>query len=319
MGKDISMRALKRTRALPGGGKFSWYKLGNTLTPYLFLLIPLILYLIWVIGPMLYTFYLSLTRWDGMTPPVFYSANPLRNYQRLFRDPVFAISLRNNLRWMISFITIPVVMGLALAMALNRSLPGAKFIKASFYSPMVLSLVVCGLIWSWMYHPARGLINEVLRFLTNNPNLTIGWLSDSQLVMWAIIAVAVWRQVGYVMVLYLAGLQGIDPGLIDATKVDGANGWQTFRHVIFPLLGPVTVIVVVISIIDSLRAFDLVSVMTRGGPYNSSSVLANYMYIQAFNNYRMGYSSAIAVVLFLISLVFIFIYLWHILQDELEY
>lgn len=236
----------------------------------------------------------------------------------MFKDPVFYTSLKNNLKWVISFITIPVVAGLTLAMALNRSIPGAKIIKASLYSPMVLSLVVGGLMWSWMYHPANGLINSMLR-LVGLDALALGWLSDKNLVMWAIIVVAIWRQVGYVMVLYLAGLQSVDPGLVDASKVDGASGWQTFWHVIFPLLAPITVIVVVVSVIDSLRAFDLVSVMTRGGPYNSSSVLANFMYIEAFNNYKMGYGAAIAVILFLISLVFIFIYLWRILQTEMEY
>ncbi len=287
----------------------------SKLTPYLFLLVPLILYLVWVIGPMFYTFYLSLTDWDGLSQPQMIG---LRNYRRLFNDRVFYTSLKNNLKWIISFITVPVAAGLALAMALNRYIPGAKVFKASFYSPLVLSLVVCGLIWSWMYHPANGLINETLRTIGLG-DLAQGWLSDPDLVMWSIIAVAVWRQVGYVMVLYLAGLQGIDPGLVDASKVDGANAFQTFRHVIFPLLGPVTVIVVVISIIDSLRAFDLVSVMTRGGPHNASSVLANFMYIEAFNNYKMGYGAAISVILFLISAVFIFIYLYRVLQDELEY
>jgi ABC-type sugar transport system permease subunit len=285
------------------------------LTPYLFLILPLTIYLIWVIGPMIYTFFLSLTNWDGLTKPAVIG---WRNYERLFRDPVFYTSLTNNLKWLISFITIPVVAGLALAMALNRSIPGERFFKASFYSPLVLSLVVSGLIWSWMYHPANGLINEALRAVGLD-SMAKGWLSDTKLVMWAIIGVGIWRQVGYVMVLYLAGLQSVDPGLVDASKVDGCNAWQTFRHVIFPLLGPVTVIVVVISIIDSLRAFDLVSVMTRGGPYNSSSVLANFMYIEAFNNYKMGYAAAISVILFLISLVFIFIYLWRVLQTELEY
>lgn len=285
------------------------------LTPWLFLIVPLLIYLVWVIGPMFYTFYLSLTDWDGISSPGFVG---LRNYERLFRDPVFKISLQNNLKWIISFITVPVVAGLGLAMALNQAVPGARFLKASFYSPMVLSLVVCGLIWSWMYQPANGLINEVLRAMGLD-SLAQGWLSDKRYVMWSIIVVAIWRQVGYVMVLYLAGLQGVDPGLVDASKVDGCTGWQTFRHVIFPLLAPVTVIVVTISIIDSLRAFDLVSVMTRGGPYNSSSVLANFMYIEAFNNYKMGYGAAISVVLFLISLVFIFIYLYRTMQDELEY
>ena len=290
-------------------------KIRFDLTPYLFLILPLTIYLIWVIGPMVYTFFLSLTNWDGLSKP---GVIGWRNYERLFRDPVFYISLTNNLKWVVSFITIPVVAGLALAMALNRAIPGERFFKASFYSPLVLSLVVCGLIWSWMYHPANGLINEALRAL-GLESMAKGWLSDRKLVMWAIIGVGIWRQVGYVMVLYLAGLQGVDPGLVDASKVDGCNAWQTFRRVIFPLLGPVTVIVVVISIIDSLRAFDLVSVMTRGGPYNSSSVLANFMYIEAFNNYKMGYAAAISVILFLISLVFIFIYLWRVLQTELEY
>ena len=287
----------------------------HQLSPYLFLIVPLVIYLIWIIGPMIYTFYLSMTNWDGLSSPSFIG---LRNYQKLFKDPVLYISLANNLKWIISFITIPVVAGLGLAMALNRAIPGERFFKASFYAPMVLSFVVIGLIWSWMYNPAHGLINQLLR-MVGLDNLAIGWLSEKDVVMWAIILVATWRQVGYVMVLYLAGLQGVDRGLVDASKVDGCNGWQTFHHVIFPLLAPVTVIVVVISVIDSLRAFDLVSVMTRGGPYNSSSVLANFMYIEAFNNYKMGYGAAISVVQFLISVVFIFIYLWRVLQTEMEY
>ena len=287
----------------------------SKLTPWFFLIVPLVIYLIWVIGQMLYTFYLSLTDWDGLSAPGMVG---LRNFERLFKDPVFFTSLKNNLKWILSFITVPVVAGLGLAIALNRAIPLEKFFKASFYSPLVLSLVVSGLIWSWLYHPAGGLINSLLRSIGLD-SLAKGWLSDKDLVMWAIIVVAIWRQVGYVMVLYLAGLQGIDPGLLDASRVDGCNGWQTFRNVIFPLLAPVTTIVVVISVIDSLRAFDLVSVMTRGGPYNSSSVLANFMYIEAFNNYKMGYGAAISVILFLISLVFIFIYLWRVMQDELEY
>ena len=287
-------------------------KIVDVLTPYLFLSVPLIFFLIWVIGPMFYTFYLSLTDWDGISTPNFIG---LRNFQNLFEDPVFFISLINNLKWIITFITIPVIFGLVLAMALNREIPGSKLFKAGFYSPMVLSLVVCGLIWSWMYHPANGLINSVLR-LVGLASWAQGWLSNKKLVMWAIIAVAVWRQVGYVMVLYLAGLQSVDPHLVDASKVDGANRWQSFRHVILPQLAPVTVIVIVISIIDSLRAFDLVSIMTRGGPYNSSSVLANFMYIEAFNNYKMGYGASIAVILFLISLVFIFMYLRRVLKSE---
>lgn len=285
------------------------------LTPYLFLIIPLLLFVIWILGPMLYTFYLSLTKWDGISAPVFIG---FRNYEKLFRDPVFIISLKNNLKWVIAFITVPVASGLGLAVALNREIPGGRFIKVAIFAPLVFSMVATGLIWSWIYNPEYGLINQIFR-LIGLEQLAMGWLSNKNLVMWSIIFVAVWRQVGYVMVLYLAGLSGVDPALLDASKVDGCNGWQTFRHVTLPLLSPVTIIVVVVSVIDSLRAFDLVSVMTHGGPYNSSSVLAIFMYIESFHNYKMGYGAAIAVILFLIMLTFIIFYLTHVFQDELEY
>ncbi len=285
------------------------------LTPYLFLGVPLVIFIIWVIAPMFYSFYLSLTDWDGLSEPSFIG---FRNYTRLFGDPVFRICLLNNVKWVIAFITVPVIMGLALAMALNRDIPGARAIKSAFYSPYILSLVVIGLVFSWIYHPASGLLNSFLRAIGLGQFAT-GWLSDPKLVTWCIIVPAIWRQVGYVMTLYLAGLQGVDPALLDAAQVDGANSWQVFRHVILPLLNPVTVVVVVISIIDSLRSFDLVFVMTRGGPANASSVLANFMYISAFNNYKMGYGAAIAVVLFVISAGFIFVYLWRVLSTELEY
>ena len=284
-------------------------------TPYLFLIVPLLLFMSWVIGPMIYSFYLSLTNWDGLSTPDFIG---LRNYQRLFDDPIFYTALLNNLKWLISFITVPVVGGLALAMVLNSTIPGGRGIKAAFYSPYILAPVVVGLIFGWIYHPAGGLLNTALETVGLG-FLASGWLSDPALATWCIIAAAIWRQVGYVMTLYLAGLQGVDPSLIDASRVDGCTGWQTFRHVILPLLNPVTVVVVVISVIDSLRSFDLVFVMTRGGPGNASTVLANFMYIEAFNNYKMGYGAAIAVMLFLISAVFIFIYLWRTLSTELEY
>ena len=282
------------------------------LTPYLFVAFPLLIYLVWVIGPMLYTFYLSLTDWDGVSKMSFVR---LENYTRLFRDRVFYTAFFNNIKWIGSFITVPIVAGLTLAMALNSSVPGAKVFKAVFFFPMVLSFVVMGLIWSWMYQPDSGIINSVLR-LFGLEGLTRGWLSDSKLVIWSIIFTGIWRQVGYVMLLYLAGLQSVNIDLVDASKVDGAGAWQSFRHVIIPQLAPITVVVVVISIIDSLRAFDLVYVMTRGGPFNSSQVLATFMYNEAFWNYRMGYGASISVVLFMISLLFIFIYLVRIFKTE---
>ena len=281
--------------------------------PYLFLIPPLLLYFAWIIGPTLYTIYLSFTNWDGISAPKLIG---LSNYEYLIlKDPNFIESLTNNVRWLIIFITIPTTLGLGMAMIFNTEMRGGKFYKVSFYAPLVLSLPVIGLMWAWIYNPYLGLINNTLRaFGVADPP---GWLGDRKLAIWCIIVAAVWRQVGYVMVLYLAGLKNIDPNFIDAARVDGANRWQLFRHVIFPLLAPVTTIIVVISVIDSLRAFDLVSVMTRGG--QGTQVLANFMYIEAFNNYRMGYGAAIAVVLFALSLIFIGFYLSRVAKEELEY
>ncbi|MEJ7902275.1 MAG: sugar ABC transporter permease [Thermomicrobiales bacterium] len=286
----------------------------HRLTPYLFLILPLTLYCVWVIGPMFYSVWMSLTNSDGITRQEFIG---LENYRRLFNDDVFWTSFFNNIKWLVAFITIPIALGLGLAILLNNDLPGTRFFKAGFFSPMVVSSVVIGLVWSWMYQP-YGMFNEILAWLGRD-GMPIGFLADPDLVTWSIIGAALWRQVGYVMLLYLAGLKNVDRTLVEASRVDGATAFQSFRDIVVPMLQPVTVIIVVISVIDALRSFDLVNIMTRGGPYNQSNVLAQMMYIEAFNNYSMGYGAAIATVLAGISIVFIFAYLRRMLKDELEY
>jgi ABC-type sugar transport system permease subunit len=266
------------------------------LTPYLFLALPLALYLLWVIGPVVYTFYLSLTQTEGLTTPNWIGFD---NYERLFGDRIFWFSFWNNVRWLVAYITIPTVCGLGLALLLNNNLPGTRFFKAGFFSPMVLSSVVIANVWGWMYSPRDGLINTTME-LVGYDGRAIGWLGDYDfhgapftwlgiddvnLVTYSIIGAGIWRQIGYVMLLYLAGLKAVDPSLVDASRTDGANAFQTFRDVVFPQLQPVTVIVVVISIIDALRAFDLVNLMTAGGPANRSNVLAVQMWREAFLNY----------------------------------
>lgn len=284
------------------------------ITPWLFLGIPLILYIIWVIGPAIYTMYLSFTEWDGLSPPVFVG---LYNFRLLFDDPVFIKSLVNNIKWLIIFMVIPITLGLSLALILNKEIPWDKYFKAAIYSPMILSAAVIGLIWGWIYDPAGGLLNMTLTAVGLKA-LTGGWLSNPDQVLYCIIAAAAWRHSGYVMILYLTGLKGIPPDVIEAARVDGATGWKLFFHVLLPLLKPSTIIVIVITIIDSLRAFDMVNIMTQGGPFNSSNVLANFMYIEAFKNYRMGYGAAIAVILFLIMFTFIVIYLREIMKSEIH-
>jgi len=297
----------------------------HRLAPLSFLSLPLGLYLVWVIYPTFATMALAFTNWDGISPT--YDWVGLANFERLFNDRVFWLSLGNNLRWVAVFVTIPLALGLSLALALNRNVRFDRFLKIAYYLPMVLAFVVIGLVWAWIYHPRQGLINSTLFSLASiaqslgfdvNPAAArrIGWLGDPNLALWSIIAAATWQHVGYVMILYLAGLKTVNAELLDAGQVDGASPWQLFRYVTFPQLAPVTTIVLVITVIQSLRAFDLVYVMTRGGPFNSSNVLANFMYIEAFMNYNMGYGAAIAVVLFLISVGFIAIYLYRVVQQE---
>ena len=283
--------------------------------PWLFLSIPLLLYIIWVIGPTLYTFYLSFTDWDGLAEIHWIGFD---NYRLLFTDHTFMVSLLNNIKWLFIFIVIPVVLGLALAVLLNQEVKGDKFFKAAIYSPMVLSPVVIGLIWSWIYDPAGGLLNTSLTAVGLKV-LTKGWLSDPKLVLYCIIAAAAWRHTGYVMILYLAGLKTIPNSVLEAAQVDGATGSKSFFKIVLPLLKPSTIIVIVVTIIESLRAFDMVNIMTEGGPFNTSNVLANFMYMESFRNYRMGYGASVAVILFIIMFGFIVLYLRQIMKDEVEY
>lgn len=302
--------------------------------PYLFLLIPLAIYGMWIIFPTLFSVYLSLTNWNGIDAIPGPDRLNFNNYVRLLgigrpADPDFITSFGNNLKWMLVFLTVPTTAGLGLAMIFNTDIRGSRWFKISFYAPLILSFVVIGNIWMWIYEPQSGIVNSVIvsvsQFLgsiipgytplTRGP----GWLADRNLALWAILGAAVWRQVGYVMILYLAGLKNLDPSLIEAARVDGATGWQLFRKVIFPLLGPITTVVMVISVIDSLRSFDLVQVMTQGGPGGASNVLANFMYIEAFNNYQFGYGAAIAVTLLSLSLIIIIPYLYRSAKTELEY
>ncbi len=313
-------------------------------TPYAFMGIPLAIYFMWIIIPTFYTFFLSTTNWNGIdsNPEILTERlddgtrvpDPLGNFERLFARPpkdaeawgklitgrnvvtgdVF-VALRNNILWLLAFITVPTAFGLGLAMLLNGDMKGGRVYKIIFYAPLVLSGPVIGLIWAWVYHPADGLINTILRAAgVGDPP---GWLGDRGLTAnFAILVAAVWRQVGYVMILYLAGLKNIDPSLVDAALVDGASRWQLFRRVILPMLAPVTTIVMVISIIDSLRSFDLVRIMTNGGA--DTQVLANMMYVE-MEKYDYGLAAAVAVVLFLLTLMPISIYLWRSVKTELEY
>jgi multiple sugar transport system permease protein len=284
---------------------------GKWWIPYAFLAAPLAMYSIWVLMPIFQTLYLSFTNWDGVSPTMNFIG--WGNFKRLFEDPYFIVSLWNNIKWLVGFAAISVPVGLGVAMFLDQKFVGSKIYKTLMYLPMTLSFVVIGQMWSWILEPRNGALNSFLNLFGIHG---IGWLSDPNIVTYSLIMAALWRQIPYAMVIFLAGLNQVPRELVEAAYVDGANSWQRFFHVILPMLRPATIVAVTVNIIDSLRAFDIVFVMTRGGPFYSSSVMANYMYIQAFNNYQMGYGAAIAVVQFLITLVFIMFYMRNVLKME---
>jgi multiple sugar transport system permease protein len=293
----------RRWRSRASVGKVVWA----------FLLIPAAVEIGWVFWPALNSFYLSLTRWDGAGAPTYIG---LENYRDLFGDEVFREALENNVIWALGFGGASVLMGLGLALALNRPRRGVGIYRSAIYLPMVVSLAVTGLFWRVLYEP-NGPVNSGLGGLGLG-GLEHQWLADPNTALYAVLVAAVWRQVGYVMVLYLAGLKSCDPLLDDAAAVDGANAWQRFRHVTLPQLRGVNAVVFAVTVIDSLRTFDIVWAMTRGGPYHSSELLSTYMYQQAFTFLDLGYGSALAVVIFALAIVFIISYLVRASRQEVR-
>ncbi len=269
------------------------------------LAVPLTLYIIIVIAPLLYSFFFSLTDWNGFNPE--YNFVGLKNFERVFSDPLFSNAIKNTVIWMVVALTVPVVGGLALALLLHEGIRFANLYKSLFYLPICLSLAVIGQIWIWIYQPRWGLLNLTLEGLGLG-GATRAWLADPDVALAAVIVAWVWQQLGLGMVIFLAGLTSIPTELTEAAQIDGANFRQSLRHVVVPLLAPSTVVVVALAVINSLKSFDIVYIMTRGGPFHSSDTLAMFMYNESFKKYYMGYGSAISVVLFLIALVVIALY-----------
>jgi len=278
---------------------------------WLFLIIPVAVEVFWVFWPAFNSFQLSLTRWQGVGAAEFIG---LQNYLNLSTDPVFLTALRNNAIWVVLFGGLSVIGGLTLAVLLNRPRRGVGIYRAAIYLPMVFSLAVTGLFWRVMYAP-DGPITGFFAAL-GVQGLATPWLASPDLALYGVLIAAVWRQVGYIMVLYLAGLKSCDPALEEAAAVDGANRRQRFWHVVMPQLSGVNTVVFAVTVIDSLRTFDIVWSMTRGGPYDSSQLLSTYMFQQGFTVVNLGYGSAIAVIIFLLAIIFIITYLARAARGE---
>jgi multiple sugar transport system permease protein len=258
-----------------------------------------------VVYPIISSISLSFYNWDGMTPKTFAGFD---NYIELFHADTFYTALKNNLIWLALFLLAP-PLGLLFALYLNQHIRGMRVVKSLFFAPFVLSGVVVGLVFSWFYDPGFGL----LRLIVGHG---IPVLGDPHTVTFGIIFAALWPQTPFCMVLYLTGLTGINPEVVEAARMEGAKGVRLLWHVILPQLRPATFMAVVLTVIGALRSFDLIAVMSGGGPFDSSTVLAYYMYDQAIKYYREGYSAAIAVVLFAIMLVYIVFHLRRMLREE---
>ncbi len=314
--------------------KGSWMSRNKlAITPWIFLIPALIFFAIYVVIPVFQSITLSFYQWNGL-----YDVNGnstavwvgLENYTKLWTDPKFWISLKNNVLWLFLFL-LAVPLGLFIALFLNQTVMGMRFYKSMFFFPFVISQVVVGLIFGWFYNPDFGVVGSIWKFMfceeTTNilGNVTFKCsspppdiLSSAKYATYGIIAAGLWPQVAYCMILYLTGLNNVAADQIEAGRLDGAKGWKMLWYVVLPQLKPATFIAVVVTVIGALRSFDMIAIMTQGGPYGSTNVLSYYMFETAISEYgeRYGYGSAIATVLFAIMLVFISYFLWRMYQDE---
>ena len=303
----------------------SWYKRNEiAITPWLFLAPGVLFFFFYVIAPIYQSFSLSLYDWNGLgdleTNGTYIG---MENYNKLFglngerADRNFNISLVNNFKWLVLYL-LAIPGGLFIALFLNQTVRGIRIYKSLFFFPFVISQVVVGLVFSWFYLPNDGLFSIMLGWV--GLEIRGGVLGNPTAATYGIIAAGLWPQTAYCMILYLTGLNSVDPEQVEAARLDGAKGRKMLWYVIIPQLKPATFIAFVVTIIGALRSFDLVSIMTGGGPFGSTRVLSFYVFEKSLSErgLQYGYAAAIAVVLFMIMLVFISYFLWSMYQDEKE-
>lgn len=292
----------------------SWYKRNEiAVTPWLFLLPGVVFFSLYVIFPIFQSFWISFHEWDGLGEKTWVGT---ANYERLLGgDRKFETSFWNNLKWLVLYL-LAIPMGLSISLLLNQTVRGIRLYKSLFFFPFVISQVVVGLVFSWFYLPNDGLFDVITGWV--GIDVRGGILGNPNTATYGIIAAGLWPQTAYCMILYLTGLNAVDPEQVEAARLDGAKGYKMLWYVIIPQLKPATFIAFVVTIIGALRSFDFIAVMTNGGPFGSTRVLSFYMFEESLSEFgfRMGYGAAIAVVLFFIMLIFIAYFLWSMYQDE---
>lgn len=267
----------------------------NTVTAWLFILPAILGTFIFVIIPVICSFSLSFAEWDLLNDIKFVG---ISNYKSILTDPVFWEMLKNTFVYAISVSVFGVIIPLILACILNNKIRGSEFYKTAYFIPFITPMIVIALVWQWIFDPNIGGVNALL-------NLHINWLYDKAYAMPVLIAVSVWKLIGYNMIIFLSGLATINQEVLEASKIDGATPIQTFRHVTVPLISSTIFFVIVITSISSFQVFDLIYMMTQGGPENSTMVLVYSIYKYAFEYFDVGRASAIAYVLFAIIFVLV--------------
>lgn len=274
------------------------------LTPYLFLAPALIVLVLVVFWPALQAFRLSFMEYgyDVRQPPTWVG---LDNFQRLWKDRTFWQTLENTVLYLVCVVPILAIAPLLLAILVNQKLKGIRWFRVAYYTPVVVSMVVAGIAWNWLY-AENGLLNLTLSNLTSS-NVRIPWLTSPKLALFSVMAVTIWKGLGYYMVIYLAGLQGLPADLYEAAAIDGSDGWRKHWDITLPLMKPYLFLVAVISAIAATKVFEEVFIMTSGGPRNASKTVVYYVYESAFKDLDMSYACTIGLVLFLIILALSFI------------
>jgi raffinose/stachyose/melibiose transport system permease protein len=285
IGRFANMSALRRQQA--------YYAI-------LFIFPGLAVYLIFMIYPFLNTIYLSFTNWNGVAETKDWVG--LSNYARMFEDGAVLKAFFNNVIWVILGTIVPVVIGLFLALILWSGARASLLFRTLFFLPFILPLVVVGIVWQWLYNPLFGPVNKILDSVGLD-QLSRGWLGEPNTALYAVLVAGIWGTFGFVVVILLAALQNVDVSTVEAAMLDGANWFQRARHIIIPQIGPQLTLVTSITLIGGFSVFDLIFVMTGGGPGHASEVLATYTYKAAFEQNQAGYGSALAVLITLLSLV----------------
>lgn len=260
----------------------------------------MLLYAIFMIYPFVRSIYFSFTDWNGVRPVK--NLVGLDNWRAMLADPLVWLSLRHNVVWVVIGTITPLALGLMLAVLLWGRPKGFTLFRTMFFMPQVLSAVVIGLIWQWMYNPLFGNLNKLLDAI-GLEEVSRGWLGDPQVALFAVLAAAIWGAIGFVFVVFLAGLQNVSKDLLEAATIDGANSWRRFRDVTVPQLSNVINVVAALLLIGGFNVFDIVWVMTQGGPANATEVIATLTYKEAFTQNKVGYASTLSLVMTFISLV----------------